>query len=107
MPWHFFAILAVTCPRLPEIGACGLAANNGASRSRATAGSWRRRAGCSRRRAASLCLVDYRRTLTARAITRPSSVSEMPDWAIMAILFQERSGMASVGLNAVALVKPR
>jgi hypothetical protein len=35
MPWHFFAILAVTCPRLPEIGACGLAANNGASRSRA------------------------------------------------------------------------
>ena len=31
----------------------------------------------------------------------------MPDWAIMASLFQERSGMTSVGLNAVALVKPR
>lgn len=31
----------------------------------------------------------------------------MVDWAIMAILFQGRSGMASVGLNAVAEVKPR
>ena len=29
------------------------------------------------------------------------------DWAIMASLFQVRSGRTSAGLKAVALVKPR
>ena len=32
---------------------------------------------------------------------------EIVDWAIIASLFHVRSGIASVGLKAVALVKPR
>ena len=34
-------------------------------------------------------------------------LSEMTDWSIIASLAQGASGMASVGLSAVALVKPR
>ena len=46
-------------------------------------------------------------TFTARAITRPSSASEISDCTVMAILAQGASGIASVGLKAVAFVKPR
>ena len=46
-------------------------------------------------------------TFTARAITRPRSAREISDCTVMAILAQGASGIASVGLKAVAFVKPR
>ena len=49
----------------------------------------------------------YFRMFTARAITRPSSVSDTPDCSVMISFGQVVSGRASVGLKAVALVKPR
>lgn len=49
----------------------------------------------------------YVNTFTARAITRPRMPSEISDWIPMAIFAQGASGITSVGLNAVAFVKPR
>ncbi len=49
----------------------------------------------------------YRRILTARAITSPKMTSEPAACRVMAALAQRASGITSVGLNAVALVKPR
>ena len=46
-------------------------------------------------------------TFTARAITRPRIASEISDCTAIAILAHGASGMASVGLKAVALVTPR
>ena len=51
--------------------------------------------------------VSYRRILTARAITSPKMRSEPAACMVMAALAQRASGITSVGLNAVALVKPR
>ena len=45
--------------------------------------------------------------LTARATTSATSTSEMPDWTNMASFAQRDSGIVSVGLNAVVLVKER
>jgi hypothetical protein len=42
-----------------------------------------------------------------RAITRPRIASDMNACTAMASLTQRASGMTSVGLNAVAAVKPR
>ena len=44
---------------------------------------------------------------TARATTSPRMASEMSDCTVIAIFAQGASGMTSVGLKAVALVKPR
>ena len=44
---------------------------------------------------------------TARAITSPRTTSEISACTAIVILAQGASGIASVGLNAVALVKPR
>ena len=52
-------------------------------------------------------LLRYEKTLTARAMTRPSTASEMKDWTVMAIFAHGTSGITSVGLKAVALVYPR
>jgi hypothetical protein len=49
----------------------------------------------------------YRRMLTARAITSPRMASEPAACIVIAALAQRASGITSVGLNAVALVKPR
>ena len=46
-------------------------------------------------------------TFTARATTRPRIASEIVACTAMAILTQGTSGIASVGLNAVAFVKLR
>jgi len=51
--------------------------------------------------------VDHAKTFTARAMTSPRTVSEMTDCTAIAILAHGTSGIASVGLNAVALVNPR
>ena len=45
--------------------------------------------------------------LTARAITRPSTERQAVAWTAIASFAQRASGMTSVGLNAVALVKAR
>ena len=50
---------------------------------------------------------DQVNTFTARAMTRPRISSDTSAWTVMAILAHGASGIASVGLNAVALVKPR
>ena len=47
----------------------------------------------------------YFRTLTARAITRPIVARATIDCAIIASFAQRDSGIVSVGLKAVALVK--
>ena len=47
------------------------------------------------------------RTLTARAMTRATVMTEINDWVIMTSLAQRDSGSTSVGLNAVALVNER
>ena len=52
-------------------------------------------------------LLRYEKTLTARAMTRPSTASEMKDWTVIAIFAHGTSGITSVGLKAVALVYPR
>ena len=44
---------------------------------------------------------------TARAITRPRIAIEISDWRAIVSLAQGASGIASVGLNAVAFVKAR
>ena len=49
----------------------------------------------------------YVNTFTARATTRPRIASETKACTAIAILAHGTSGMTSVGLNAVALVKPR
>ena len=49
----------------------------------------------------------YVKMLTARAITSPRTASEPIAWMVMASLAQRASGITSVGLNAVALVRPR
>src|SRR5262249_43853859 len=49
----------------------------------------------------------YFRMLTARAITSPKMTREVAACMVMAALAQRASGITSVGLNAVALVKPR
>jgi hypothetical protein len=43
--------------------------------------------------------------LTARATTIPIVTSEAPDWTAISIFAIGLSGIVSVGLNAVALVK--
>ena len=50
---------------------------------------------------------SYGRMLTARAITSPSTAREPAACRVMTALAQRASGITSVGLNAVALVKPR
>ena len=47
------------------------------------------------------------RTLTARATMRPRISSDATAWTDMMIFAQCASGMTSVGLNAVELVRPR
>jgi hypothetical protein len=49
----------------------------------------------------------YFRILTARAITRPRIIRELTACTVIANFPQRASGITSVGLNAVALVKPR
>ena len=49
----------------------------------------------------------HAKTFTARAMTRPRMTSDTVAWSIMLSFAQGASGMASVGLNAVAFVKPR
>lgn len=49
----------------------------------------------------------YANTFTARAITRPRITSEISACRAIVALAHSASGMASVGLKAVALVKPR
>ena len=44
---------------------------------------------------------------TARAITSPRIAIEISDWTVIVSLAQGASGIASVGLNAVAFVKAR
>ena len=56
-------------------------------------------------RAGSKVRTDHLRMLTARATTRIASTSEIADSNIMPNLAQRLSGITSVGLNAVALVK--
>jgi len=45
--------------------------------------------------------------LTALAITSPRMASELIACTVIAALAHRASGITSVGLNAVALVKPR
>jgi hypothetical protein len=45
--------------------------------------------------------------LTARAITRPRIMREQTACTVMASVAHRASGITSVGLNAVASVKPR
>ena len=45
--------------------------------------------------------------LTARAMTRLRMASDAIDWVVIASLPHRASGITSVGLSAVALVKPR
>lgn len=47
----------------------------------------------------------YLRMLTARAMTRPTVISETADWVIIVIFAHRENGKVSVGLNAVAFVK--
>ncbi len=56
-----------------------------------------------------MCIVvsPYFRMLTARAITSPRIKSDPAACTAMASLAQRASGITSVGLKAVALVKPR
>jgi hypothetical protein len=49
----------------------------------------------------------YAKILTARAITSPRIMREPTASTVMANLAHQASGIASVGLNAVASVKPR
>ena len=49
----------------------------------------------------------YFKMLTARAITRPRIMRELTACTVMASLAHRVSGITSVGLNAVASVKPR
>ena len=49
----------------------------------------------------------YFRTLTARATTRATVSSEIPDCSIIVIFAHRDSGSVSVGLNAVAFVNDR
>ena len=49
----------------------------------------------------------YLKMLTARAITSPRMAREVAACTVMAALAHRASGITSVGLNAVALVKPR
>jgi len=49
----------------------------------------------------------YVNALTARATTSPKSASATVDCTSMAYFARRVSGITSVGLNAVALVKPR
>jgi hypothetical protein len=49
----------------------------------------------------------YFRIFIARAITSPKMTSEAVACTAIASLAQRQSGITSVGLNAVALVKPR
>ena len=78
----------------------------------ATAQPPTRAPGAERLRAATASAVKptssaYEKMFTARAITRPRTTSEIIACTAMAIFAQAASGIASVGLNAVALVKPR
>ncbi len=50
---------------------------------------------------------SYFRVLTALAITSPRMTRDPTACTVMASLAQRASGITSVGLNAVALVKPR
>jgi len=50
---------------------------------------------------------DQVKAFTARATMRPSSASDTVDWTIIVYFALRVSGMTSVGLNAVAFVKPR
>ena len=49
----------------------------------------------------------YFKILAARAITSPRIMREQTACTVMASLAQRASGITSVGLNAVASVKPR
>ena len=50
---------------------------------------------------------SYVKTLTALAITRPITVSEISDCSAIISFAQGAIGMTSVGLNAVLVVNPR
>jgi hypothetical protein len=52
-------------------------------------------------------MADYLKILTAREITSPKIMSEETACTVIANLAQRASGIMSVGLNAVASVKPR
>ncbi len=58
-------------------------------------------------RRASRLVRGYFKILAARAITSPRIMREQTDCTVMASLPQRASGITSVGLNAVASVKPR
>ena len=49
----------------------------------------------------------YENTLTARAITRPTTVREIRDCSAIVSFAHRAMGMTSVGLNAVLVVRPR
>ncbi len=49
----------------------------------------------------------YEKTLTARAITRPTTLSETIDCSAIVSLGHAFMGMTSVGLKAVLVVSPR
>jgi len=57
--------------------------------------------------ARSRLALGYFKILTARAITSPRIMMEPTACTVMANLAQRASGITSVGLNAVASVKPR
>jgi hypothetical protein len=59
------------------------------------------------RRDESVAGSGYVRMFTARAITSPRTASEPNACTVIASLAHRASGMTSVGLNAVAFVKPR
>ena len=46
-------------------------------------------------------------TFTARAMTRPTTASEISDWSDIVSFAHTATGMTSVGLNAVLVVSPR
>ncbi len=51
--------------------------------------------------------LGHENTFTARAITRPTTASEITDWSAIVNFAQMVMGMTSVGLNAVLVVSPR
>jgi hypothetical protein len=51
--------------------------------------------------------MHHENTFTARATTSPRMAIEITDWIAIVILAQGTSGITSVGLSAVALVKAR
>jgi hypothetical protein len=49
----------------------------------------------------------HENTFTARAMTRPTTASEISDWSAMVSFAHTATGITSVGLKAVLVVSPR